>query len=62
MYYNEDHDIFISKKPYASWVINTDEARWQSPIGDEPVLSNEEITTHRYDWNESAQTWDKVAK
>ena len=62
MTYDEDNDIFISKKPYASWTLNVAEARWQSPIGDAPELSNEEILTHRYDWNESTGAWDKVAR
>jgi hypothetical protein len=38
MTYDEDNDIFISKKPFTSWVLNTSEARWQSPIGDAPEL------------------------
>ena len=65
MTYDEDNDIFISKKPYASWVLNTSEARWQSPIGDEPALTEEqtsqnEAKTHKwyYVWNESGQSWD----
>ena len=62
MIYDEDNDIFIHKKPYASWTLNVAEARWQSPIGDSPELSNEEILTHRYDWNESTGAWDKVAR
>ena len=62
MTYDEDNDIFISKKPHASWVLNVAEARWQSPIGDAPALSEEEMTTHRYEWNESTGAWDKVAK
>ena len=62
MTYDEDNDIFISKKPYASWVLNTSEARWQSPIGDAPVLSEEEGLTHIYVWNESTGAWDKTAK
>ena len=62
MTYDEDNDIFIGKKPYASWVLNTAEARWQSPIGDEPELSEAEQLTHRYVWNESGQSWDKVEK
>ena len=37
--YDEDNDIFIGKKPYASWVLNVAEARWQSPIGDAPELT-----------------------
>ena len=40
MTYDEDNDIFISKKPYASWVLNTEEARWQSPVGDEPCFNS----------------------
>ena len=65
MTYDEDNDIFISKKPYASWVLNVAEARWQSPIGDEPALTAEQISqneakTHKwhYVWNESGQSWD----
>ena len=59
MIYDEDNDIFINKKPYASWVLNISEARWQSPIGDQPTISEEEQDTHYYVWNESNQSWDK---
>ena len=62
MIYDEDNDLFLPKKPYASWVLNTSEARWQSPIGDAPVLSAEEELTHSYVWNEAGQSWDKTAK
>ena len=62
MTYDEDNDIFIGKKPFASWTLNVAEARWQSPIGDAPALPEEEQTTHRYEWNESGQSWDKVAR
>ena len=65
MTYDEDNDIFIGKKPYASWVLNTAEARWQSPIGDAPDLTaeqteqNEALTHHwQYKWNEADQSWD----
>ena len=60
MIYDEDNDLFLPKKPYASWVLNTEEARWQSPVGDAPELSEEELDTHRYEWNESTGAWDKV--
>ena len=60
--YDEDNDLFLPKKPYASWTLNVAEARWQSPIGDEPALSEEEVATHRYEWNESTGAWDKVAR
>jgi len=61
MIYDEDNDMFLPKKPYASWVLNTAEARWQSPVGDAPALSEEEVATHVYEWNESTGAWDKVA-
>jgi hypothetical protein len=60
MTYDEDNDLFLPPKPYASWVLITAEARWQSPIGDAPELSEAEQLTHRYIWNESGQSWDKT--
>jgi hypothetical protein len=63
--WDEDNEIFWPKKPYASWVKNTTDARWQSPIGDAPALTEEqqsqiEAGTHRWDynWNEEGQSWD----
>jgi hypothetical protein len=44
MTYDEDNDIFIGKKPYASWTLNVAEARWQSPIGDAPALTDEQTS------------------
>ena len=62
MTYDEDNDLFLPKKPFVSWTLNVAEARWQSPIGDAPELSEEEMTTHRYEWNESTGACDKVAR
>ena len=59
MIYDEDNDMFLTKKPFASWVLNTAEARWQSPVGDAPELTEEERETHIYEWNEENQSWDK---
>ena len=54
--------MFLPKKPYASWVLNTAEARWQSPIGDAPELSEEEELTHTYEWDEANGSWNKIEK
>ena len=62
MTYDEDNDIFITSKPYASWVLNVSEARWQSPIGDAPELSEAEQATHVYEWDEDNGSWNKVEK
>jgi len=63
--WDEDNQIFWPKKPYASWVKNTTDARWQSPIGDAPTLTDEQNSqngagTHGwyYVWNEANTTWD----
>jgi len=63
--WDEDDQIFWPKKPHASWVKNNSEARWQSPIGDAPALTDEQESqniaeTHRwsYVWNETNTTWD----
>ncbi len=63
--WDEDNQIFWAKKPHASWVKNTTDAIWQSPIGDAPALTDEQTSqneagTHSwvYDWNESGQSWD----
>ena len=65
MTYDEDNDIFISKKPFASWVLDVPTASWKSPIGDAPALTAEqqsqnEADTHGwyYVWNEENQSWD----
>ena len=63
--WDEDTNIFWPKKPYASWVKDTETASWKSPIGDAPALTAEqeeqnEADTHGwgYSWNEDNQSWD----
>jgi len=62
--WDEDNQIFWSKKPYASWVKHLESASWKSPVGDAPTLTTEQISdtsnTYNYDWNESGQSWDLV--
>ena len=41
--WDQENQIFWPKKPYASWVKNISEARWQSPVGDAPELTEEQI-------------------
>ena len=63
--WDEDNQIFWTKKPFPSWVKDTTTASWKSPIGDAPTLTTEqtsqnEAKTHAwyYNWNESGQSWD----
>ena len=63
--WDEDNQIFWTKKPFPSWVKDTTTANWQSPIGGPPALTAEqtsqnEAKTHDwyYAWNEEGQSWD----
>ena len=60
--WDKDNNIFYPQSPFPSWVLNTSEATWHSPIGDVPDLSVAESRTHCYSWNESDQRWDKKEK
>jgi len=59
--WDEDNNIFYSKKPYPSWVLNTTTASWQSPIGDAPddLTDEEKAAGTEYMWNEDNKSWDK---
>lgn len=48
--YDESADVFISIKPYPSWVLNA-EYRWEAPV---PCPSD----GRDYRWNESEQSWE----
>ena len=60
--WDEDNNIFYAKKPYPSWVLNTTDARWHSPIGDAPddLTDEEKAANTRYVWNEGTGAWDKT--
>jgi hypothetical protein len=65
--WDEDNQIFWPKSPYVSWVKNITNARWQSPIGDEPELTAEQTSqneagTHiwHYRWDEAAYQADNT--
>ena len=57
--WDEDDQIFWSKKPFTSWVKDVATASWKSPIGDAPALTEEQKTAKSYySWNEAGQSWD----
>ena len=60
--WDEDNNIFYTKKPYASWVLNTTTASWHSPIGDAPddLTDEEKAARTHYVWNEGTGAWDKT--
>lgn len=48
--YDDENDIFISIKPYESWILNED-FEWEAPT----EYPNDNKT---YVWNEDTLTWD----
>tara|TARA_R110000744_G_scaffold19757_1_gene51918 strand:+ start:226 stop:678 length:453 start_codon:yes stop_codon:yes gene_type:complete len=64
--WDSTNQIFLSQKPYSSWVKNLTNAKWESPVGNAPELTTEQKSqneidfTHKwiYSWNEENQTWD----
>ena len=66
--WDEDNQIFWPKKPFPSFVKNTANAGWESPIGDPPALTSEQQSqndagTHiwEYLWDEDAYQADNTA-
>lgn len=56
--YNEKIDAFIPPKPFDSWILNEETANWQSPVGDSPALTREQIESKSfYRWDEENQQW-----
>ena len=62
--WDKDNNIFYSKKPYTSWVLNTTTATWHSPIGNAPddLTDEEKALRIEYVWNEDGQSWDKTTR
>jgi hypothetical protein len=56
--YDQTLDAFIPPKPYPSWIINKETKDWESPIGSEPILTQEQINNKlMYKWDEENLKW-----
>lgn len=49
--YDEELDAFIPPKPFESWILNEETARWEAPI---PYPQDNLI----YSWNEEMGDWE----
>ena len=55
--YRKDLDMFISPKPYPSWILNTETGLWESPVL-EPKLTDEQKDNLFFtQWDEENQNW-----
>lgn len=61
--YDPDLDAFLEPQPYPSWVVNTTTKSWESPLGPEPSLADEQNNNGSYYfWDEDGQQWVFVDK
>jgi hypothetical protein len=51
--YLEHIDAFVSPKPFVSWILNEETAKWEAPI---PYPTDGII----YEWNEETLDWEAV--
>jgi len=58
--WDEDNQIFWPKKPYASWVKDTSDAQWHSPIGDAPEPTEEQQNQNTADTHEWHYVWNEA--
>jgi hypothetical protein len=58
--YREDIDMFISPKPFNSWILNETTGRWKAPVT-QPELTQEEIDNgYHYVWDEDSYNTDNT--
>ena len=59
--YDENLDAFIRPTPFPSWVLNNNTADWESPLGPEPELTEDQISSKLiYVWDEDAYQADNT--
>ena len=51
--YRSDIDAFVAPKPFASWILNEETARWESPV---PYPTDGIM----YQWNEELTDWKAI--
>lgn len=51
--YDRVNDVFYTRQPYASWILNQSTWIWEAPIA-------MPTDGQRYTWNESTTSWDLV--
>ena len=56
--YNVELDAFVPPKPFPSWILNTEQANWNSPTP-LPSDASELVFPEYYDWDEDTISWVK---
>jgi len=59
--YDKDRDAFIPPKPYASWVLNETNCRWNAPVA-MPSDAGQGDPPKMYTWDENTVNWVEVTQ
>jgi hypothetical protein len=62
--YDVDRDIFLPKKIYPSWVLNTETFIWEAPVAfpaDGALPEGQKVADNKYVWNEENGSWDLMS-
>jgi hypothetical protein len=51
--YDEERDVFIAPKPFASWILNPETTEWEAPV---PKPEDDKS----YGWDEESVSWIEV--
>ena len=57
--YNAELDAFVAPKPFASWVLDTEEANWKAPV-DLPSDAGTGEPPKMYTWDEDTTSWKEM--
>lgn len=52
--YDAGMNLFISPKPYASWILNADNGQWSAPVAYPDLVNGFDPG---YKWDEDGQSW-----
>jgi hypothetical protein len=56
--YDKEYDVFLTPKPFSSWVLDIETYFWEPPIP-QPELTEEQIESgNYYEWNEENVEWE----
>ena len=70
MIWDSVNNIFIHPKPHNSWTLDILNAKWVSPAGEKPSLTEEQKNQNKigieyywaYDWDEINRRWNLINK
>lgn len=58
--YDPVNDVFVPKKLYQSWVLNTETYKWESPLAEPELTQEQRDQNYLYVWSEELYNSDNT--